>query len=78
MKKYRSLWGKSTTNHNRLYFNGICGIRFLNTRICLWKVRNRPAKRGIMLLESAPFPVQNQTRIRPKSDSLILIPIPDP
>jgi hypothetical protein len=46
MKKYRSLWGMSTTNHNILYFVRIPGIRLLNPALCLWKARNSLAGRG--------------------------------
>jgi hypothetical protein len=46
MKKYRCLWYKSSANHNILYFVPIPGIPFLNTGICLWKVKNGLAPRG--------------------------------
>jgi len=46
MKKYRSLWYMSTTNHNILYFVDITRIRFLNTAICLWKVQNSLVRGG--------------------------------
>jgi hypothetical protein len=36
MKKYRSLWWMSTTNHNILYFACNPCISLLNTAICLW------------------------------------------
>jgi hypothetical protein len=39
MKKYRCLWGLSTTNHNILYFVRIPGTRPLNARLCLWKAQ---------------------------------------
>jgi|HubBroStandDraft_2_1064218.scaffolds.fasta_scaffold2506769_1 hypothetical protein len=46
MKKYRSLWYKSTTNHNILYFSNISSIQPLNTGILLWKVGNSLVQRG--------------------------------
>jgi hypothetical protein len=55
MKKYRSLWYKSTTNHNILYFLSIPGIRSLNTAICLWKAENTPMNRGLQGLNFANF-----------------------
>ena len=47
MKKYRSLWCMSTTNHNILYFAVIPCTLFLNTGICLWKAQNSLARRGL-------------------------------
>jgi hypothetical protein len=55
MKKYRSLWYKSTTNHNILYFLSIPGIRSLNTAICLWKAENTPMNRGLQGPDFADF-----------------------
>ncbi len=57
MKKYRSLWCMSTTNHNILYSAFIFGTRFLNTGICLWKPQNSLARRGLGLFDFAPIPV---------------------
>jgi hypothetical protein len=47
MKKYRSLWYKSTANHNILYFVRIPGISFRNTGNCLWKAQNTLARRAV-------------------------------
>jgi hypothetical protein len=47
MKKYRSLWCMSTTNHNILYFAVIPGTSLLNTGICLWKAQNSLVWRGL-------------------------------
>jgi len=46
MKKYRSLWGMSTTNHNILYFLCIPRISFANTGNRLWKARKPQKRRG--------------------------------
>jgi hypothetical protein len=46
MKKYRSLWCMSTTNHNILYFACIRRTSMLNTAICLWKAQNGRNERG--------------------------------
>jgi hypothetical protein len=40
MKKYRSLWCMSTTNHKILYFPHIRGIFLLNSGLRLWKAGN--------------------------------------
>jgi hypothetical protein len=50
MKKYRSLWYMSTTNHNILYFVDITRIRFLNIAIRLWKAQNSLAPCGFLAL----------------------------
>jgi hypothetical protein len=55
MKKYRSLWYKSTTNHNILYLHHIPGIQSLNTAICLWKAENTLAPRGLQGLRYGDF-----------------------
>jgi hypothetical protein len=47
MKKYRSLWCVSTTNHNILYFVGILGICPLNPAIYLWKLTKGLVWRGL-------------------------------
>jgi hypothetical protein len=47
MKKYRSLWCMSTTNHNILYLAHIPRTQLLNTAICLWKAQNSLALRGL-------------------------------
>jgi hypothetical protein len=47
MKKYRSLWCMSTTNHNILYFPAIPGTFLLNTGISLWKAQFTLARRGL-------------------------------
>jgi hypothetical protein len=47
MKKYRSLWCMSTTNHNILYLADIPRTQLLNTAICLWKAQNSLAQRGL-------------------------------
>jgi hypothetical protein len=54
MKKYRSLWYMSTTNHNILYFHHIPGIQPLNSGICLWKVENSLVVRGLQGLKICP------------------------
>jgi len=77
MKKYRSLWYKSTTNHNILYFGNIHRISSLNTRNCLWKAQNTLAQRGFSL------PPMRRARCQPRSfpplavsiRSLVLTPI---
>jgi hypothetical protein len=46
MKKYRSLWCMSTTNHKILYLPHIPGILLLNSGICLWKAGNPLAARA--------------------------------
>ncbi len=48
MKKYRSLWCMSTTNHNILYFAVIPGTFLLNTGICLWKAQISLVRRGLL------------------------------
>jgi hypothetical protein len=42
MKKYRDLWGMSTTNHNILYFSHIPEALRPNSCICLWKAQTAP------------------------------------
>jgi hypothetical protein len=49
MKKYRSLWCMSTTNHNILYFLNIRGIRLVNNGNRLWKAQKAQAWRGVGL-----------------------------
>jgi hypothetical protein len=61
MKKYRCLWGVSTTNHNILYFVVISGIPSLNTAFCLWKPGISLARRGFF---ARPLP---QIRFKPGS-----------
>jgi hypothetical protein len=46
MKKYRSLWCMSTTNHNILYFVRVSSTTAINTAIWLWKAQNRHERRG--------------------------------
>jgi hypothetical protein len=47
MKKYRSLWYMSTTNHNILYFHCDHGIRFINNGNRLWKAWMRQEQSGV-------------------------------
>jgi hypothetical protein len=58
MKKYRSLWYMSTTNHNILYLADMQGISLLNTGNRLWKAQNSLARRGLGLSYSEPRYVQ--------------------
>jgi hypothetical protein len=47
MKKYRSLWCMSTTNHNILYLACIPRTCLLNTAICLWKAQDSRSQCGL-------------------------------
>jgi hypothetical protein len=61
MKKYRSLWGMSTRNHNILYFVHIPRINLLNSPLCLWKARNPLQPRAFPPREFAPTLMQSGT-----------------
>jgi hypothetical protein len=58
MKKYRSPWGMSTTNHNILCLHYIPGTLLLNTAIRLWKTEKPPRKSQVRRSKNAPDPVQ--------------------
>jgi hypothetical protein len=75
MKKYRSLWYMSTTNHNILYFPVIPCTLFLNTGICLWKAQNSLARRGLQT-DFASNPVQDHALGQTGHDPHPLRPYP--
>ena len=73
MKKYRSLWCMSTTNHNILYFVAIPSTSLLNTGILLWKAQITLARRGLQG-QFAPNPVQRRDFPPAPSISKSLVP----
>jgi hypothetical protein len=83
MKKYRSLWYMSTTNHNILYFAVNPCTSLLNTGICLWKAQNNLVWRGflshfaskLVQIGQPPGPSRSRPGI---SDRPVLIPKPSP
>jgi len=79
MKKYRSLWCMSTTNHNILYFAVIPGTSLLNTAICLWKAQNSLAWRGDHAdFASRPVQIRPVCHALPNLKRSGLIPKPSP